>query len=89
MAVKRAKETERRTAMKNINRIIRYATPYFFLINIAICVSARVFHNDVHFGLALSVICPVLCGILSWCAEKNKKKQKRVYTGHLVNRSIQ
>ena len=38
-------------------------------------------------GLVLSLICPVLCGILSWCAEKNKKKQKRVYTGHLVNRS--
>lgn len=65
----------------------RYAIPYFFLINIAVIISAQVFHNDVHFGLVLSLICPVLCGILSWCAEKNKKKQKRVYTGHLVNRS--
>lgn len=61
--------------MKNINRIIRYAIPYFFLINIAIYISAGMFHNDVHFGLVLSVICPVLCGVLSWCAERNKRKQ--------------
>ena len=61
--------------MKNINRIFRYAIPYFLLINIAIFVSAQVFHNDVHFGLALSLICPVLCGVLSWFAERNKNKQ--------------
>ena len=61
--------------MKSINRIFRYAIPYFLLINIAIFVSAQVFHNDVHFGLALSLICPVLCGLLSWCAERNKNKQ--------------
>jgi len=61
--------------MKSINRIFRYAIPYFLLINIAIFVSAQVFHNDVHFGLALSLICPVLCGVLSWFAERNKNKQ--------------
>ena len=61
--------------MKNINRIFRYAIPYFFLINIAIFVSAQVVHNDVHFGLGLSLICPALCGLLSWCAERNKNKQ--------------
>lgn len=61
--------------MKSINRIFRYAIPYFLLINIAIFVSAQVFHNDVHFGLALSLICPALCGVLSWFAERNKNKQ--------------
>lgn len=61
--------------MKSINRIFRYAIPYFLLINIAIFVSAQVFHNNVHFGLALSLICPVLCGVLSWFAERNKNKQ--------------
>jgi hypothetical protein len=61
--------------MKSINRIFRYTIPYFLLINIAIFVSAQVFHNDVHFGLALSLICPVLCGVLSWFAERNKNKQ--------------
>ena len=61
--------------MKTINRIIRYAIPYFFLINTAILISARAFHDNIHFGLVLSVICPMLCGILSWCAEKTKRKQ--------------
>ena len=61
--------------MKTISRVLRYAIPYFILINIAIFVSAQVFHNDVHFGLVLSVVCPLLCGLMSWCAEKNKKEQ--------------
>ena len=59
--------------MKTISRVLRYAIPYFILINIAIFVSAQVFHNDVHFGLVLSVVCPLLCGLMSWCAEKNKQ----------------
>ena len=60
--------------MKNIGRIARYSAPYFILINLAVLIGWLIFHSDVRFGLTLSVVCPILCGILSVLAEKNSHK---------------
>ena len=61
--------------MKNISLIARRSLLYFILIHFAIAISAWVFHSEVSFSLSLSVVCPILCGILGLLFEKTKPKQ--------------
>ena len=60
---------------KALGMIVRNIALFFVLINALLLVCALVFHVDALFGFSLSVICPILGGILSYLVERIRWKQ--------------